>query len=215
MQLNDDADEVFRIYGYSCSGYGCGEFSGNQLHYFNASGDAWHSSAVFANIYYDRYNTGYYFYGRTDSRVYRWNADYLYSYNWIFAQGDIIAYYSDERLKTKVGAIENALDKVSKLNGFYYVNNDLAKSFGYVKDTQQVGLSAQEVQSVLPEVVCLAPFDTKTDKEGNVIGSKSGENYLTVQYDKIVPLLVESIKELKAQLDETRAELAELKKLNK
>jgi hypothetical protein len=45
----------------------------------------------------------------------------------IGATGDITAYYSDERLKTKTGALENALDKVCSLDTFTYVNNDLAK----------------------------------------------------------------------------------------
>ena len=98
-------------------------------------------------------------------------------------------------IKDKVGNIENPLDKILSLNGFYYTNNDLAKSVGYTKEEKQLGLSAQEVQAILPEIVHLAPFDTKFDDEGNPIGSKSGENYLTIDYDKLVPLLVEGIKE--------------------
>jgi hypothetical protein len=168
-----------------------------------------------ANIYYDRYDTGYYFYGRTDSRVYRWNANYLYAYGWIFAQDNIIAYYSDERLKTKLGPIEDALGKLSKLNGFYYVNNELAKSFGYTEEKVQIGLSAQEVQSVMPEIVHLAPFDTKFDEDNNIIGSKTGENYLTIEYDKVVPLLVEAIKEQQQIIDNQNQEIKEIKELLK
>jgi hypothetical protein len=59
---------------------------------------------------------------------------------------------------------------------------------------------AQEVQSVLPHIVKPAPFDIDV-----LTGeSKSGENYLTIQYEKIVPLLVEAIKELKKQVDELK-----------
>jgi hypothetical protein len=170
-------------------------------------------SDIRANIYYDRYDTGYYFYGRTDSRVYRWNANYLYAYGWIFAQDNIIAYYSDERLKTKLGPIEDPLGKLSKLNGFYYVNNDLAKTFGYKETKVQLGLSAQEVQSVIPEIVHLAPFDTKFDEDNNIIGSKTGENYLTIEYDKVVPLLVEAIKEQQKIIENQNKEISDIKEM--
>ncbi len=119
----------------------------------------------------------------------------------IYASGDITAYYSDMRLKTKISNIENALDKVLKLNGFYYTNNDVAKQHGYDDDKVQVGVSAQEVEAILPEIVCLAPFDITGNDKGDML-SKSGENYKTVKYDKLVPLLIEAIKELKFELDE-------------
>jgi len=71
----------------------------------------------------------------------------------IYATGNITAYYSDARLKTVSGKIENALDKVGKLSGVYYTNNDTAKSFGYDSDEVQVGVLAQDVESVMPEIV--------------------------------------------------------------
>jgi hypothetical protein len=104
----------------------------------------------------------------------------------IGASGDITAFYSDERLKTKTGTLIGALDKVCSLDTFTYTNNDVAKSFGFDDETQKVGLSAQQVQKVLPEVVKPAPFDAE---------NQSGQNYLTVQYEKLVPLLVEALKE--------------------
>jgi hypothetical protein len=163
-------------------------------------------------IFYDNNDTGYYVDPNSTSRMNRTNYDYVYSYNWIYAQGDVVAYYSDERLKTKTGNIENALDKIKQLNGFYYTNNDLAKSFGYKEEKTQVGLSAQEVQSVLPEVVTLAPFDTEFDENNQSVGSKSGENYLTVNYDKLVPLLIEAIKEQQSQIEELKSKLDGLTK---
>jgi hypothetical protein len=113
----------------------------------------------------------------------------------IYATGNITAYYSDARLKTVSGKIENALDKVGKLSGVYYTNNDTAKSFGYDSDEVQVGVIAQEVEAVLPQIVKAAPFDL--DADGN---SKSGENYKTVQYERLVPLLIEAINELQAKV---------------
>jgi len=103
----------------------------------------------------------------------------------ITATGNITAYYSDDRLKTKLGNIENALDKVSKLNGFYYEANETAQALGY-KPVREVGLSAQQVEAVLPEVVAPAPIDNE---------------YKTLHYERVIPLLVEAIKELKAEIE--------------
>jgi hypothetical protein len=103
----------------------------------------------------------------------------------IVATGNITAYYSDERLKNKLGNIVNALEKVLSLNGFYYEPNDIAQAMGYPLRTE-VGVSAQEVQAVMPEVVVPAPIDN---------------NYLTVHYEKIIPLIIEAIKELKSEVD--------------
>jgi hypothetical protein len=86
------------------------------------------------------------------------------------------------------------------LSGVYYTNNDVAKEHGYTSEETQVGVLAQEIEAVLPEIVKAAPIDL--DENGN---SKSGENYKTVQYEKLVPLLIEAIKELEAQVAELKA----------
>jgi hypothetical protein len=133
----------------------------------------------------------------------------------ILATGNITAYYSDERLKDIISIIPNALDKVMSLRGFYYTNNELAKGFGYTDERVQLGVSAQEVEAVLPEVVTLAPFDICGDNDpingDGKIYSKSGENYKTVDYSRLTPLLIEAMKELKGELDLARAEIKELK----
>jgi hypothetical protein len=166
-------------------------------------------------IFYD-HDTGYYGDFNSTSRFNYIINNNVYSYDWIFAQGNIIAYYSDERLKTKIGNIENALEKVSQLNGFYYVNNELAHSVGYTDTKVQLGLSAQEVQSILPEIVHLAPFDMDIDDETKKIkGSKTGENYLTIDYDKLVPLLVEAIKEQQTIIEKQNNEISEIKEMLK
>jgi len=128
----------------------------------------------------------------------------------IGATGNITAYYSDERLKTKLGNISKAVDIIKSLNGFRYVNNETAKSFGYDSDKLQVGVSAQEVERVLPEIVSIAPFDAAADSEGNII-SKTGENYKTVDYSKLVPVLIEAIKEQQEQIEALRKEINILK----
>jgi hypothetical protein len=106
----------------------------------------------------------------------------------IRATNNITAFFSDDRLKTRHGKIENALNKLQTLDGFYYTPNQVAQDLGYAP-TQDIGVSAQAVQAILPEVVAPAPIDDK---------------YLTVRYEKLVPLLIEAIKELKAEVDELK-----------
>ena len=127
----------------------------------------------------------------------------------IISTGFITAYYSDERLKTFTSKVENPLEIIDNLNGYYYEPNKLAidKGFSYEKN---IGLSAQEVQKVIPEIVKLAPFDTIKDKNGANI-SKSGENYLTICYEKMAPVFIEAIKELKKENQELKNEIIKIK----
>jgi hypothetical protein len=103
--------------------------------------------------------------------------------------GDITAFASDERLKTNIELIDNALDKVCSIRGFTYNFNDIGESLGFNKNIRYSGVSAQEIQSILPEAVVPAPVNDK---------------YLTVHYDKLVPLLIEAIKELKSEIEELK-----------
>jgi len=112
------------------------------------------------------------------------------------ATNAVTAFYSDRRLKTEISRIENALDKIDQLTGVIYTQNKLAEKFGYNDYSEQVGLYADDVKRVQPQVVKPAPFDLNDDNT-----SKSGENYLTVQYEKLVPLLVEGIKELRQEIN--------------
>ena len=119
----------------------------------------------------------------------------------IKATNEITAYYSDARLKDFKGKITNAVDKVSALNGYYYTENETAKSLGYDNKKLQVGLSAQEVEQILPEIVSVAPISYT---EGVDV------EYKTVKYEKMVPLLVEAIKEQQSQIDELKAMVQKL-----
>ena len=133
----------------------------------------------------------------------------------IICSKGITTSFSDNRLKDYTSNIENPIALINRLNGFHFVPNDLAMNYGFTK-TPDVGLSAQEVQSILPEIVRLAPFDMTRDNYNNIV-SKSGDNFLTICYEKMAPLFVESIKALKKELDELKLEVAELRKgvLNK
>jgi hypothetical protein len=110
----------------------------------------------------------------------------------ITATTSITSYYSDDRLKTRTGNIQNALEKVLSLDGFHYHANETAVALGYDASKQEVGLSAQQVQAVLPEVIAPAPIDAQ---------------YMTMHYERLVPLLVEAIKEQQKQIEELKAKL--------
>ena len=117
----------------------------------------------------------------------------------IRATNDVTAYYSDERLKDFHGNIDSALDKVNQLNGYYFTENETAKELGYDNDKRQVGVSAQEVEAVLPEVVAEAPIS---------------DEYLTVKYEKLAPLFIEAIKEIdKKYQDKIDMLMEEIEKL--
>jgi hypothetical protein len=110
----------------------------------------------------------------------------------LFCQGDITAFSSDERLKTNIKPLENALEKVLSLDGFTYNFNKIGESLGFDKKVTHVGVFAQQIQAVLPEAVVPAP---------------ANNDYLTVKYDKIVPLLIEAVKELSRKVDELQQKL--------
>jgi len=110
----------------------------------------------------------------------------------IRATNNITAYYSDIRLKTKVGDITDPLAKVRQIETMLYHANETAVELGYDASVIEVGLSAQSVQLVQPEAVAPAPIDDK---------------YLTVRYERLVPLLLESVKALEDRIIELEAKL--------
>jgi hypothetical protein len=143
------------------------------------------------------------------------NNDAIFGGN-ITAQYNITAYSSDERLKTNIKPIENAIDKVKQIKGVTFDWNDKADELGFKPETKfnDVGLIAQDVEKVMPQLVKLAPFDTfspepnsKEDQSHKMGTSKSGENYKTIQYDRVCALLVEAIKEQQAQIEELKDKL--------
>jgi hypothetical protein len=106
----------------------------------------------------------------------------------LHVDGDVVAYsttISDKRLKDNVKPLESSLDKVMNLKGVEYVWNN-----GSRKGQKDIGFIAQEVEDVIPEIV----------REKQVIFDKE-EKYKTVDYEKITAVLVEAVKELKAEIE--------------
>jgi hypothetical protein len=112
------------------------------------------------------------------------NASNSYSVTSLTASGNVTA-FSDDRLKTRLGYIDHALDKVLALKGIYYAPNEAGVFVG-IPDQRQVGLSAQDVHAVMPEVIFPAP---------------NNPEYMTLDYARLVPLLVEAIKEQQILID--------------
>ena len=91
--------------------------------------------------------------------------------------------FSDKRLKTDIKNIENSLDKVMKMQGVYYKRNDIENS------KEQIGVLAQDMENVLPQVVLTADDEMKTK---------------SVDYGKLCAVLIEAIKELKEEINKLK-----------
>ena len=111
----------------------------------------------------------------------------------LHVDGNVVAYStttSDERLKKDIVKIDNALDKISQLNGY---------TFEYKADGKKsAGVIAQEVEKVMPSAVSETTLPLKT-------GEDDKTEYKTVQYDQLHGLMIEAIKELKAEIEELKA----------
>jgi hypothetical protein len=109
-------------------------------------------------------------------------------------RGTLTQNASDERLKNNIKIIPNAINKIKQLRGVTFEWN---KELYETSRTTDIGVIAQDVQQVLSDAVSLAPFDTNSID----YTSKSGQNYLTVYYEKLIPLLIEGIKEQQKQIE--------------
>ena len=121
--------------------------------------------------------------------------------------GNVTAYSSDKRLKKNFKKIDNALDKVLSLNGYNFdwrMDKLEGTTFKPDFETNDVGLIAQEVEAVCEQATGPAPFDIQWDENNEHQVSQSGEDYLTVNYDKLVPVLVEAIKEQQETIEEQK-----------
>jgi len=108
----------------------------------------------------------------------------------LHVDANIIGYsttISDQRLKHDINKIENALDKVMQINGYTFTyNHDGKKSAGVI---------AQEVENIMPSAV----------QSTNLVFNEDNDvEFKTVQYDQLHGLLIEAIKELKAEIEELK-----------
>ena len=110
------------------------------------------------------------------------------------AAGDIIAYGSpsDIRLKENIKPIESALDKVMKLEG---VTFNWKESDSVLNIKEDIGFIAQDVKKVLPELV-----------------RENEDGMLSMRHQGIAPILLEAIKELKAEIEELKLNKCDCKR---
>ena len=112
----------------------------------------------------------------------------------ISAENDVIAFASDKRLKENIIEISNPLDKIKQVRGIYYdwKENVKEKGFHPNRKKNEIGMIAQEVEKIIPQAIEPAPFNN---------------DYKTIKYDRIIPLLVECIKDQQKQIDELKHKL--------
>lgn len=133
---------------------------------------------------------GYFGLGGWSSVAWRW---YSTPSGDMVASGNIGA-YSDPRLKDEVELIDGALDIIEKLDGVRFTWNHKTKLIGKPGE-RDIGVLADQVETVLPEIVGLSIPDDEND----------GERWRVVAYDKLVPVLIEAVKELSGRVKELEA----------
>ena len=150
------------------------------------------SNGAYASIYFQEYVGNYHQailnvngFGRDDNFFFRAGGDFFCTRNGSF---DNVEIRSDRRAKSDIKVIENALEKVETLSGNTY---DLHNTSGGT--TRSAGLIAQEVQEVLPEAVT-----QDIEADGGL---------LRLNYNSVIALLVESVKELSAEVKELKSQL--------
>jgi hypothetical protein len=189
LEVTSDSLSVLKINGYSSS-------SGLPLYTYNDSGgvgictgDADSQSQGYANLMYlrDTDNSFSVYLGQAGAATHRMK---LEADGDLHVDGNVVAYsttVSDIRLKKDIAPIEDAVTKVQQLNGC---------TFTYLKDDRKsAGLIAQHVEKVLPSAVI---------EDEAVFHGEEGETYKTVQYDQVIGLLVEAVKELKQEIEELK-----------
>ena len=108
---------------------------------------------------------------------------------------------------TDIKVIDNPIEKINKIRGvtFDWVDNITSEYDFHPDSMHETGVIAQEIQEVIPDAVTIAPFN------GNyTMKSGTENNFLTVKDEKIIPLCIEAIKELSAQVELLKSKVATL-----
>lgn len=173
--------------------------------------DTWLRTLSNTGWYNTTWGGGMYMIDTTYVRTYSSKA--LYVANAIVATGNVTAYSSDERLKDINSYLDtkDALSNVCSWRKINYSWNETANELaGYETNFNEIGLVAQDIQRDYPELTPRAPFDEETSEYGGVKTSKSGNEYLTVDYSRLASVLAASIEELNNLNNEKQEEIDDL-----
>jgi hypothetical protein len=140
----------------------------------------------------------------------------------IYATGDVIAYYSDRRLKQNIKPIDSALDIINNIGAYTFEWNKKSEEVWSKKEgDKDFGLISQEVEAVWPMGVAMQGGKDINDKYGYgdpnsehydpLHVEKNPEEYKTVRYDKMVTLAIAAIKEQQIIIKKQQAQIEELK----
>lgn len=108
----------------------------------------------------------------------------------------IKGYCSDKNLKKKITRMGPVVDKIQQLDGIYFEWNEKGKSIVHSSQNREIGLIAQQVKEIFPEVVV-----------------KRHDNYLAIDYPKLTAVLIEAVKELQNKQNELELRLKEYEKI--
>jgi hypothetical protein len=151
------------------------------------------------------------------SEKFRTDSGGIYVTGTVYATGDVIAYYSDIRLKKDVEVIGGAISKIQQLRGVTYTWND--EEVNKVKEragTRDIGLIAQEVEAVEPLFITEYQSQLNTPsndpEEAKNFVPEMSETYKTIKYEKLVALLIEGVKEQQAQIEQLKLTINDLTK---
>jgi hypothetical protein len=138
--------------------------------------------------------------GQNNYGIYAYGSDFsgYFTQADLVCTSDVVAFYSsDKRLKKNIVKIDNAVSKISTLNGITFEWNEKApksKRYELVNNKRSAGVIAQDVQKVLPEAV-------KEREDG----------YLAIKYEQLIPLLIEGMKEQQGQIDDLKQQIEDIK----
>ena len=171
---------------YANSAYGT---SNSASSYANSAFSTANSASSYANSAFSTANSKFNSSGGTISGAVNISSGGLSVTGEITATGDVTAYYSsDKRLKENIIIIDSPLDKIDSINGVYFNWNKTALE-KYPEKTikTEIGVIAQEIEKVLPEVVAMRQ-----------------DGYYAVRYEQIIALLIEGIKELRQEINQLK-----------
>ncbi|MGL5022249.1 MAG: tail fiber domain-containing protein [Cetobacterium sp.] len=151
--------------------------------------------------YSESYGGGWYMTDSTWIRTYN-NKPIHVAGNDITCTNNIIAYYSDERLKKNFKEINGALNMIMSINPYYYEQNEFAKELGYNEEGKiQIGFKAQEIEKILPQIIQEAPVNHRNDLSDDIRNKIGDIPIKTIDYAKITPLLWRAIQEQQKQIE--------------